>query len=105
MASRVRTAAVISAGFCAFLTLFAPQPVLPVRATPLGATAASVSLVVTASTIGVALAAPFAGMIADRLGRKRVIVPSAFLLAVPTFAAATSHNLGQLIVWRFWQGI
>ncbi|HYW43243.1 MAG TPA: MFS transporter, partial [Bryobacteraceae bacterium] len=74
-------------------------------AAALGVTAAAVSLVVTASTVGVALAAPLAGIIADRLGRKRVIVPAAFLLALPTVAAATSNSLGQLIFWRFWQGV
>src|ERR1017187_3363253 len=105
MDSRTRTAAVVCAGFCAFLTLFAPQPLLPALAEAMGATAAAVSLVVTASTVGVALAAPLAGLIADRLGRKRVIVPAAFLLAVPTLLAATSHSLGQLIFWRFWQGV
>ena len=105
MESRARTAAVVCAGFCAFLTLFAPQPLLPALASALGVTAAAVSLVVTASTVGVALAAPFAGMIADRLGRKRVIVPAAFLLAVPTIAAAGANSLGQLIFWRFWQGV
>jgi len=105
MDSRARTAAVVCAGFCAFLTLFAPQPLLPALAAALGVTAAAVSLVVTASTVGVALAAPLAGIIADRLGRKRVIVPAAFLLALPTLAAATSNSLGQLIFWRFWQGV
>ena len=105
MDSRARTAAVVCAGFCAFLTLFAPQPLLPVLAAIMGASAASVSLVVTASTVGVAVAAPFAGLIADRFGRKRVIVPAAFLLALPTLAAATSHSLAQLILWRFWQGV
>jgi len=105
MDSRSRTAAVVCAGFCAFLTLFAPQPLLPALGAALGATAAAVSLVVTASTAGVALAAPLAGVIADRLGRKRVIVPAAFLLALPTLAAATSNSLGQLIFWRFWQGV
>lgn len=101
----MRTAAVVSAGFCAFLTLFAPQPLLPLLAAQFGATAAAVSLVVTASTVAVALAGPLAGAIGDRLGRKRVIVPSAFLLALPTVLAATSQNLGQLIFWRFWQGV
>lgn len=103
--SSARTAAVVCAGFCAFLTLFAPQPLLPLLAAQFRASAAAVSLVVTASTVAVAIAAPFAGMIGDRLGRRRVIVPAAFLLVLPTVLAATSQNLGQLIFWRFWQGV
>ena len=102
--SRTRTAAVVCAGFCAFLGLFAPQPLLPMLGAAFGVSAAAVSLVVTVSTMAVAIAAPLAGMIADRLGRKRVMVPAAFLLAVPTVLAATSHSLGQLLFWRFLQG-
>jgi predicted MFS family arabinose efflux permease len=100
-----RTAAVVFAGFCAFLTLFAPQPLLPMLASAFRTSPGSVSLVVTVSTIAVAMAAPFAGAVADRLGRKRVIVPAAFLLAVPTLLAATAGSLGQLLFWRFLQGV
>jgi YNFM family putative membrane transporter len=69
------------------------------------ASATQVSRVITASTVAVAMAAPFAGIVADRFGRKRVIVPAAFLLAIPTLLAATATGLGQLMVWRFLQGV
>jgi predicted MFS family arabinose efflux permease len=93
------------AGFCAFLTLFAPQPLLPLLATAFHASAGTIGFVVTVSTIAVALTAPLAGIVADRFGRKNVIVPAAFLLALPTLLAATSGSLGQLLFWRFWQGV
>src|ERR1039458_571246 len=95
--STTRTAAVVFAGFCAFVTLFAPQPLLPLLAREFRVSAAS--------TLAVALAAPFAGVVADRFGRKRVIVPAAFLVAVPTLLAATATSFGQLLFWRFLQGI
>ena len=104
-AARTRTAAVVLSGFCAFTTLFAPQPLLPLLAREFAATPGRVSLLVTASTLAVALAAPFAGVLSDRLGRKRVIVPSAFLLAVPTLLAGTATSFGQLLFWRFLQGV
>jgi predicted MFS family arabinose efflux permease len=44
-------------------------------------------------------------LVASRFGRKSVIVPSAFLLAVPTLLAATAGNFAQLLFWRFLQGI
>src|SRR5215831_13176318 len=103
--SRTRTAAVVFAGFCAFTTLFAPQPLLPMLARVFAVTPGRASLLVTASTLAVAIAAPFAGIVADRFGRKRVIVPAAFLLAVPTLLAATAANFSQLLLWRFLQGV
>jgi MFS transporter, YNFM family, putative membrane transport protein len=102
---RTRTAAVVFAGFCAFLAIFAPQPLLPMLARAFRVSPGRISLVVTASTLAVAFSAPFAGIIADRFGRKRVIVPAAFLLAIPTLLAATSQTFGQLLFWRFLQGV
>ena len=83
----------------AFLALFAPQPLLPMLAHEFGVSAARIAYVITASTLGVLLAAPFAGFVADRFGRKRVIVPAAFLLAVPTLLAATAGSYAQLLLW------
>jgi MFS transporter, YNFM family, putative membrane transport protein len=96
---------VVLAGFTAFLGLYAPQPLLPLLMRVFDATPLAVSLTVTATTMGVALAAPFVGLFADVAGRKRVIVGSAVLLAVATGLAATAATLGQLIAWRFLQGV
>ena len=105
MPSRTRTAAVVFAGFCAFTTLFAPQPLLPLLSREFHVTPAAISLVMTVSTLAVACSAPLAGLVADRLGRKRVIVPAAFLLAAPTLLAGTSSSYHQILLWRFWQGV
>jgi len=64
-----------------------------------------VGLTVSASTLGVALAAPLIGALAERLSRKRVILASVFALSIPTLLAATSPGLHTLIVWRFIQGL
>jgi len=104
--NRTRIAAVVFAGFCAFLTLFAPQPLLPMLAVALGKPEGAIaSYVITPATLAVALAAPFAGVIADHLGRKRVIVWSALLLSVPTVLTASANGMGQLLVWRALQGV
>jgi YNFM family putative membrane transporter len=103
--SNARTAAVVLAGFCAFLTIYAPQPLLPMLGREFHASAATISLVMTATTMGVMLSAPFVGMLADRFGRKRVIVPAAFLLALPATLVATSTGLRSLLIWRVAQGI
>jgi predicted MFS family arabinose efflux permease len=100
-----RTWAVVFSGFCAFLGLYATQPLLPLLERYFSVGKVAVSLTVTATTAGVALAAPLIGTIADRFGRKRVIVGSACLLALATLLDATATGLPSLIFWRFLQGV
>jgi YNFM family putative membrane transporter len=92
-------------GFCAFLNLYATQPLLPSLQTFFGASQAEVSMTVSATSLGVALAAPLIGIFADRLGRKRVIVPAMVLIALPTFMASMAGSLPELVGWRFVQGL
>jgi predicted MFS family arabinose efflux permease len=96
---------VILAGFTAFLSLYAPQPLLPLFQRIFGATHFAVSLTVTATTMAVAIAAPFVGGLADVWGKRRVIVLSAFVLAATTLLASTATTLGQVVAWRFAQGL
>jgi YNFM family putative membrane transporter len=100
-----RLLAVSAAGFCVFLSVYATQPLLPLLARLFHASEEKVSLTVTATTVAVAIAAPFIGLLAERVGRKVIIVAAIFLLVIPTLGAATSHTLGQLIAWRFLQGL
>src|SRR5205814_6688127 len=95
----------ILAGFTAFLSLYATQPLLPLFARVFGADQFTSSLTVTATTIGVAISPPFVGRIADVVGKRRVIVAAAFLLASATLLAATAASLNQIIAWRFIQGL
>jgi YNFM family putative membrane transporter len=96
---------VVLAGFTAFLSLYSPQPLLPLFQRIFGATHFAVSLTVTATTMAVAVAAPFVGGLADVWGKRRVIVLSAFVLAATTVLAATATTLGQVVAWRFAQGL
>ena len=101
----MRTLGIVVAGYCAFLQLYSTQPILPRLTQIFHAGTVEVSLTITMAALGVALSAPFAGLLADRMGRKRVIVWSAFLLAICSLLASTSPNLETLIFWRFCQGV
>lgn len=105
MPPRPRTLPIVLAGFTAFLDLYATQPLLPLLMDVFGASHFDVSLTVTVATIAVAVAAPVVGRVGDLIGRKRVIVLSAFVLAGATAAAATAHSLPQFLFWRFVQGL
>ncbi|MGI8527100.1 MAG: MFS transporter [Pseudolabrys sp.] len=100
-----RQLAVGLAGYCAFINLYSPQAILPLLSSEFGVTAAQIAGVMTASTLSVALIAPFIGTVADVLGRKRVIVTAMFILTIPTVFAALAPSLSQLIFWRFAQGL
>ena len=100
-----RTVAVILAGFCAFLQIYAPQPLLPYFTRVFAASEHRVSLMLSLASLGVAIGAPAVGLLSDRLGRRRIIVLSAFLLGMVSLAAATSQSLNQLLFWRFLQGL
>lgn len=93
------------AGMCTFLGVYCTQPLLPFLQKIFNASELEVSLTVSATIFAVALVAPFVGMLAERKGRKKVIVPSLFLLTIPTILAGTAHSLSVLIFWRFAQGI
>ena len=99
------TVATMVAGMCTFLNVYSTQPLLPLLRETFHASELEVSFTVSATIFATALTAPIIGMIAERRGRKKVIVPSLFLLAIPTALAATSSSLPALIFWRFAQGL
>src|SRR5215216_5735200 len=100
-----RRIAVGLAGFCAFINLYMPQALLPALAQDFGVGAAEISTIITASTLAIALTAPFTGALADVLGRKRVITAAMIAVVVPTVLVALAPNVPAIIVWRFIQGL
>ena len=92
-------------GYATFINLYVTQPLLPRFREIFHASELMVSLTVSAPVLAVALTAPLVGLLADALGRKRVIIAAMLGLSLPTFLAATAGSLSQLIVWRFLQGL
>ncbi|MGA2904440.1 MAG: MFS transporter [Candidatus Korobacteraceae bacterium] len=98
-------AACFLAGVCTYLNMYCTQPLLPYLQRVFHASEIDVSMTVSATILAVALVAPFVGLMAESIGRKKVIVPSLYALTVPTMLVATSHTLKELIFWRFMQGL
>lgn len=100
-----RNLAVLAAGVVTFLNLYCTQAILTVLASQFHTSPLRTGLTVTTPLLAVAMIAPLIGAISDRFGRRRLIVGAAMLLILPTLLAATAQTLGQMILWRFLQGL
>ena len=103
--ARLAILACMLAGMCTFLNVYCTQPLLPYLQRVYNTSVIGISLTVSSTIIAVALMAPVVGLMAESIGRKKVIVPSLYALTVPTLLAATSQSLHALIFWRFMQGL
>jgi MFS family permease len=93
------------AGACTFLNVYCTQPLLPLFQRVFQASEVQVSLTVSVVTLSVAIMAPIVGLVAETVGRKKVIVPALFAMTVSTLLTATARGLHELVLWRFVQGL
>ena len=71
----------------------------------LGIGGAEVGLLITAFTLPGVILSPFLGLLADRVGRKRVLVPSLALFAIAGTTCAFTRDFQSLLVLRALQGL
>ncbi|MFJ4185412.1 MFS transporter [Kitasatospora sp. NPDC089509] len=104
LSPRARTA-VFLLGLCALLNIYSTQPLLPDLARDLHVPVERATWTITATTLGVALLAPFAGSVSDFLGRKRVMVAAIGASLAATLACALARDFTTMLVCRFAQGL
>jgi YNFM family putative membrane transporter len=92
-------------GTFAFIDLYCTQPLLPLFSRVFHASEGSVSLTISASTLGVAVSAALLAVFGERLNRKRTIIASMIALALGTLMTATATSLAVLAMWRLLQGL
>ena len=91
-------------------TLLAPlgvplvAPALPVVRDAFGLTDATASLLVSAYFVVGVLVSPFVGLLADRVGRKRVLVPALVAFSAAGLAGYVAPDFATLLVLRAVQG-
>jgi len=105
MAFDLRSFAVATTGFCAFVNLYSVQALLPALARDFGVGAGEISWLMTAGTAAIALTAPFTGVLADVVGRKRLITAAMFAVVAPTLIMTLVTSVPAFVFWRFVQGI
>jgi predicted MFS family arabinose efflux permease len=95
-------------GLIAFLTvvdLFGTQAILPALARSYGVTPAAMGFAVNATTIGMAVACLGIAYFSHRIDRRRGILISLTVLAIPTALLAVAPNLAIFTVLRIAQGL
>jgi len=80
-------------------------PAFPKIVEELNISATEVGLLITAFTIPGVILTPFIGILADRIGRKRILVPSLFLFGLAGAACVLTKDFDTLIALRAVQGI
>jgi predicted MFS family arabinose efflux permease len=101
----LRSFAIATAGFSAFVNLYSPQALLPELAGEFNVGPSEISTLMTAGTLAIALTAPFTGVLADIVGRKRLITAAMFATVVPTLLMMVVQSVPEMVAMRFVQGL
>lgn len=80
------------------------SPVLPAISTALRITSREANLLIVVFTLPGIFLSPLMGILADRFGRKRVLIPSLLVFGVCGSACFFVDSFGMLLVLRFLQG-
>lgn len=79
-------------------------PALPVISRALDVSTNQIGYLITVFALPGILLTPFLGILADRFGRKRILIPSLFLYGIAGFMCAFTTTYSELLWLRFFQG-
>jgi|AntRauTorckE6833_2_1112554.scaffolds.fasta_scaffold07631_3 MFS family permease len=80
-------------------------PVFPEMAESLNVSRGKIGLMITVFTLPGAVLAPMLGMIIDRYGRKRILIPALLLFGVSGSACYFAATFEIMLTFRFFQGL
>ena len=80
-------------------------PAFPKIVQELGISSQTIGLLITVFTFPGVLLAPVLGILADRLGRKKILVPALLLFGIAGGACAFARHFNLLLILRFLQGV
>ena len=92
-------------GCAAFLNLYSTQSILQEFVSGFQVSIREAGWSITATTLGVALGAPFVSRVFGHLPQRQVIAGAALALALPALLAAHAGSFGELLWWRFVIGL
>lgn len=80
-------------------------PVFPKIINEFGISTQQVGLLITVFTLPGVILTPVLGILADRYGRRNILLPAIFLFAIAGGACSLTRSYEILLVFRFFQGI
>ncbi|MFW6125817.1 MAG: MFS transporter [Chloroflexota bacterium] len=95
----------LSVNLMAVQAMMAIAPAFPEIVKQLKISELEVGLLITAFSMPGLVLAPFLGVLADRYGRRRILVPSLFIFAIMGVACALARDFTTLLILRAVQGI
>lgn len=96
---------VFSITLMAMLGVASITPAFPAVARALDVSPQSVGLLISAFTVPGVVLTPFLGVLADRIGRKAILVPSLLLFGLAGSACGLARSFDTLVALRFLQGM
>jgi ACDE family multidrug resistance protein len=96
---------VFSISLIAVLGVVSITPAFPKLAQVLNVSPQNVGLLITVFTLPTVILGPILGVLADRFGRKKILVPSLILFGIAGTACTFVSEFNLLLVLRFIQGI
>ena len=100
-----RSSVIALTAFLTVVDLFAAQAILPSLAKAYGVSAGAIGFAVNASTLGMAIAGLAVSFFSHRIDRRRGILASLTLLAIPTALLAGAPDLMTFTALRIAQGL
>ncbi|MGY2488210.1 MFS transporter [Cupriavidus sp. CP313] len=94
-----------AATFIIFFQAYMVAPIIPALSKAFGSSVEAVGLIVPAYLIPYGIATLVFGLLADRLGIRRVMFASLLAFAVLTALTATAHSIEAIATWRILTGL
>jgi MFS transporter, ACDE family, multidrug resistance protein len=96
---------IFSISITAVMGLTTVSPAFPKIALALCVSKEQIGLLLSVFALPGIILTPILGVLADRFGRKTVLIPSLFIFAVAGVSCAFARSFGLLLVLRFFEGI
>lgn len=85
--------------------VFSINPILPNIATDLNIPPQAIGMLMTTFLLPTTVGSFIFGALADRIGRKKILIPSLIIFAIGGILCALANNFRSLLEWRFLTGI